>query len=128
MTNKDFEKEYNAIVERAIRFSGKSRREGLLALEEETNDEISREKIFQRDIFELGIKLVIYGADIHHIDKILSNIIELEIDEDKKILKKIQKEAVLQIQARCPERILFLMLNSYVNIGIEEAINEYLGD
>jgi hypothetical protein len=65
------------------------------------------------------------GVNGQTIDRILSNIINLETDNDEKILKTIQKEAVLGIQSGEPSRLLSLLLNSHVNIGIEDAMKRY---
>jgi len=123
MNNDDFVKEYTSFVERAYSLSEKASREGVLALEEM----IDEKKYIQRDIFEYGLRLAVDGTDGQLIDKILTNIIELETDKDKKVLKTIQKEAALAIQVGCQPRLLLLLLNSYVNIGIEEAAKNYIG-
>ena len=121
MDKEEFEIQYNNITERAMLLSEKSRREGLLALEEV----IDEEKLIQRDIFEWGIRLVVDGTDYAIIDKILSNIINLETNIDKKILKTVQKEAVLGIFNGENPRLLNLLLNSHVSIGIESAMKKY---
>jgi flagellar motor component MotA len=121
MNKTEFEKEYFEIFERALLLAETARRQGILALE----DIIDMDKYKQRDILEYGIKFVVDGCDREYLDKILSNIINLETDNDKKILKTIQKETVLGIQDGMNHRLLVLLLNSYVNIGIEEAINKY---
>jgi flagellar motor component MotA len=118
MKTEDFAKEYHKIVERAVFCSEKSRREGLLALDEL----IDENKCNQRDIMELGLRLVVDGTDAQVVDRILSNIVNLEEDNDQKKLKIVQKEAVLSIQAGDNIRILVLLLNSHVNIGIEDAM------
>lgn len=123
MTPEEFEKEYYSIFDRAMVMSEKSRREGLLALE----DLIHENKINQRDIMEVGLRLVVDGTDAQIVDNILSNIINLEQENEKKTLKIIQKAAVLSIQAGDNPRILALTLNSYVNIGIENAMKIYNG-
>jgi chemotaxis protein MotA len=122
MNQKDFTQKYKAIVERALFMNDKARREGLLALEEE----IDGEKYSQRELFEYGIRLVVDGTDASFIDRILSNIIDLEQDNETKTLKIIQKEAVLSIQAGDNPRIMALLLNSHVNIDIEEAMKQYM--
>jgi flagellar motor component MotA len=122
MNQKDFTQKYNAIVERALFMSNKARREGLLSLEEE----LDSEKYLQRELFEYGMRLVVDGTDAPFIDRILTNIINLEQDNDVKTLKTIQKEAVLSIQAGDNPRIMALLLNSYVNIGIEEAMKRFI--
>jgi flagellar motor component MotA len=94
----------------------KSRREGLLALE----DELDQAKIDERDIFEYGLRFVVDGIHSELIEKILSNLIKQEKDEDIIILKTIQKEAVLGIQDGTSPRMLYALLNSYVNITTKE--------
>ena len=121
MNHDDFVKEYNSIVERALAFTKQACREGLLSLEEL----IDEEKYIQRDIFEYGVRLVIDGNDYDLINAILTNIVELELDKDKKKLKAIQKEAVLAICAGTRPSMLLLMLNSFVNICVEDTMKRY---
>jgi flagellar motor component MotA len=116
MTRGEFVKNYNDIVKRALALSEKARREGLLALE----DESDQEKINNRDIFEYGLHFVIDGTDAKILEKILSNIIKHEKDENMYILKSIQKEAVLMIQEGTNPRLLYALLNSYTDITIKE--------
>jgi flagellar motor component MotA len=121
MHDDNFIKEYYALVEQAVLFSEKARREGLLSLE----DVLDEEKFFKRDILEYGMRFVVDGCDTSIIDQILTNIVELETDKDKKILKTMQKEAVLAIQNGWNTRVLIMLLNSHVNIDIEETMKKY---
>jgi flagellar motor component MotA len=123
MTNEEFEKEYNSIFEKAMSMSDKSRREGLIALEEC----IDESKLYQRDIMEVGLRMVCDGVAAETLNEILSDIISLEEDKEKKILKTIQKDAVMYVQAGCNPGILAIKLNSHVNIGIEKAIKILIG-
>jgi len=91
-------------------FSEKSRREGLLSLEEHI-EELDGNIL---GIFKFGIKLVLGGVDPYLVDKILSNMIEREKDRKTILLKTIQKEAVLGIYAGDNSRILFLKLFSHL--------------
>jgi flagellar motor component MotA len=116
MTRDEFVEKYTEIVCRALNCHKKARTEGLLALEEELN----QEKIDVRDIFEYGLQFVIDGTEVEIIDKILSNIIKLEKDEDMRTLKTIQKEAVLLIGKGCSPWIFYKVLNSYTDITIKE--------
>jgi flagellar motor component MotA len=118
MTRDAFEAQYIEIVQRAIAFATKSRREGLLALE----DGLDQEKIKERDIFEYGIQFVVDGCDAQIVEKILSNIVKQENDEDKLLLKTIQKEAVLLISAGMPARMLYKILDSYTDVAIKDDI------
>ena len=122
MNEKDFIVEYNAIFERSIIFSTISRSLGPVSLE----NILDKNKQSQRDIFEYGMRLVLNGRLPEFIGKILSNIINLETDKEKKILKNIQKDVVLSIQqgSISPEEIMWIM-NSYVNIELDEATEKY---
>jgi flagellar motor component MotA len=116
MNKDEIIKSYYTIFERALYFTVKSRVEGLLSLE----DEIDNEKVDKRDIFEYGIRFIIDGTDINFIDKILSNIIKQEKDENTVLLKTIQKEAVLSIEAGYHRNLLIALLNSYVDIPLDD--------
>jgi flagellar motor component MotA len=107
---------YTNVVQRALNCSERARREGLLALEEEITDE----KVEERDIFEYGLRFVVDGTDNEMVEKILSNIIEQEEDKQMKILKTIQKEAVLMIQAGINRRLFYALLNSYTDIALKD--------
>jgi flagellar motor component MotA len=116
MNRDEFVKRYYEIAKRALAFSEKARKKGLLALEEESD----QEKVNNRDIFEYGLRFVVDGTDAQIIEGILSNIIEQEKDESLKTLKNIQKEAVLQIQAGSNPRLLQAMLNSFTDLSLNE--------
>jgi len=121
MNENDFIAEYNAIFERSIIFSTISHSMGLVSLE----NILDKKKYSQRDIFEYGMRLVLDGRPPEFIDKILSNIINLETEKEKIILKKIQKDVVLSMQQGiAPEQIMWIM-NSYVNIELDEAAEKY---
>jgi flagellar motor component MotA len=116
VTQDEFIKEYYTIAGRALAFAKKARREGLLALEEE----FDQEKINDRDIFEYGMRFVVDGTDKAIIEKILSNIIKQEKEENMHTLKTIQKEAVLMVQEGSNPRLLYALLNSYTGITLKE--------
>jgi flagellar motor component MotA len=116
MTRDEFVEKYTEIVCRALHCHEKARTEGLLALE----GEFYQEKIDARDIFEYGLQFTIDGIEGKIIDKILSNIIKQEKDEDMRTLKTIQKEAVLMIREGYNPRIFYQVLNSYTDITIKE--------
>jgi len=120
MERKEFVEQAAHIVRRAMAFSDKARREGLLALD----DEIDVDGLRRRDIFELGIRLVVDGTDFKCIDKILSNMLDLERDELTKGLKTIQKEAALLIQDGMNTRLLLYTLFSYLG---NDEMDEVLG-
>ena len=83
---------------------------------------IDKDKYHKRGIIDLGLRLLIDGTDSQFINKILTNIVNLETDNDRKILKTIEKEGILGIQEGLNKRLLLLLLNSYVNVGIEDAM------
>jgi flagellar motor component MotA len=116
MTHDEFVNKYTEIAKRALKYSEKARKEGLLSLE----DDLDRAKINVRDIFEYGMSFVIDGVDYELIEEILTNIIKQEKDEDMIILKNIQKDAVLMIQAGTNPRLLCALLNSHTDITLQE--------
>jgi flagellar motor component MotA len=118
MNTEEFAKEFTEIVERALFMFEKARREGVLALEEY----IDQNKAAQRDVFELGLMLAIDGTDCAFVDKVLSNLTNLEEDLDKRLLNTIKKEAVLRIQDGSGPRLFKLLLCSYVDNELENAI------
>jgi flagellar motor component MotA len=116
MTREEFIKKYTEIVLLAVQYSEKEKREGLLVLEKE----LDQEKIDERDIFHLGFRLVLDRIDKKLLEKILTNIVKQEKDEYMLILKNIQKEAVLSIQEGQNTRIVCLLLLSYALTSEEE--------
>ena len=112
MTNEEFIKDFKNIFERAMLMSEETRRKGLIVLKEYTD-------VFntsQSDIMEFGLKLIFDEIQGHIVDSILSNLINLENDNQKKILKTVQKTAVLAIQQGYNKIVLALLLSSFVNI------------
>jgi flagellar motor component MotA len=103
-------------VQRALYCAKKVRREGILSLE----DDIIEEKVEERDIFEYGMHFVVDGVDREIIEKILSNIIKQEEDEQMKIIKTIQKESVLMIYEGTNPRLFYSVLNSYTDISLKD--------
>jgi len=121
MNEIDFMVEYNAIFERSLVFSIISRSFGLVSLE----NVLDKKKCNQRDIFEYGMLLVLDGRPPEMIDKILTNIINLEMDNQKKLLKNMQKDVVLLIQQGITQKEIMWVMNSYVNIELDEATKKY---
>ena len=117
MNRTEFVEEYQKIVKKALQCSKKARKEGLLSLEDTLLDQ---EKADARDIFEYGLRLVVDGTDAEIIDEILSNIINQEKDEHLRILKNIQKQAVLGMQCGSNPRIIYAVLNSLTDIPLSE--------
>ena len=104
------------IVQRACEFSEKARKEGLLALD----DIIDEEKAERRDIFEYGIQLMVNGTDCSVTRKILSNMVNLERDNDTRSLMEVQKEAVLCIYGGLhPIEFLHILISGVTNPELE---------
>ena len=120
MTHEEFVQKYVEIAKCALAWSEKSRREGVLALQDDIDRE--KKKADDRDIFQYGMRFVVNGFDREIIEKILSNIIGQEKDENMRILKNIQKEAVLMIQEGINPRLMYSVLNSYTDISLKEDV------
>jgi flagellar motor component MotA len=116
MNRNEFIEKYLETAKRALDFTEKARREGLLALE----DELDREKIAARDILEYGLNFVVDGTDGELIERILSNIIEQEKNKWQKTLMLIKKEAVLSIYSGLNPRMLLARLNSYTDLSLND--------
>jgi len=124
MSNDEYVKALYAIIERALIVSDEGRREGLLALEQS----IDEEKAANRDIFEYGLRFVVDGTDNTVIDKILSNIVKQEKDEQQLTLKTIQKEALLAVQEGMHPQMLAVLLNSHTNLSLKDPVFNNLLD
>ena len=116
MNKNEFNEAFFNVLERAMIFSQKARCEGLLSLEEM----IDEEKAYTRDIFEYGMRFVVDGIDAVVIRDILENIAKQEKDEYSRLLKNIQLDAVLSIQAGYNPRIILFTLNSFTDIPIND--------
>jgi flagellar motor component MotA len=121
MNRQEFEKEYNAILKRALSISDRARKEGIIAIA----DDVDEEKYLKRDVFELGLKLIADGTAGEIISGVLTNIVEQETDREERLLATVKREAVYAIFAGYDSRITGLMLNSLVDVGIEEAMKAY---
>ena len=122
MERGEFEKAYLAIVEQALNWSILIRKNGLLVME----GKFDEEKVAERDIFLYGMIFVIDGSDEPIINKILSNIIDQETDEEKKLLKIVQKEAVLRIWGGMPTHLIARLLGSYVDNKLANTVENIL--
>ena len=116
-----FVKRLARIVRRACEFSDKARGEGLAALKEILD--LSRTE--RRDIFEYGSQLIAETADSLSgaaVNRLLSNLIAYEPDDETRRLKMIQKEAVLGIQAGENTRMLLHTLLSHIDNSELDAL------
>jgi len=125
MNRDEFIEAFYHVFEQAIIFSQIARREGLLALEEM----LDLEKINNRDIFDYGMRFVVDGTDHDIIREILLRIINQEKDDNIHLLKQIQLEAILSIQAGDNPRITAIKLNSFTDIPLGDSrFQKLLGD
>jgi len=117
MTRKEFIEKYAKIVSLTAQYNEIARREGILSLDDHFENLPVDD---DRDIFKYGIRFAIDGTAPGIIDRILTNIINQEKDKKKRLLKTLQKEAVLMIQQGYNTRIMFAILNSYTDISLAE--------
>jgi len=116
MSRDEFIKRYYEIAKRALALAEKAMKDGLLAIE----DDLDQEKINNRDIFEYGLNLVTKGFDIEIIDDILSNIIDQEKDECIKNVKYIQRQAVRLICEGTHPILIQAALNSFTELPLNK--------
>jgi flagellar motor component MotA len=119
----EFLEQLKYTIKKAYYVSLKSRSEGLLKLEDDIGYEDGSE-----DIFNYGLQFVIDGTGPEYIDPILSNLIEHETDPKMKLLKTIQKEAVLSIQKGDNIRLLIMLIVSYVDDETLKWLKEVFED
>ena len=105
MTRKKFIAEYTQFIQLAIKLADKSQQEGLLSLENEIED-------IADEYFKNGLRLVVDGTAPRLIDEIMTNRIANEKDKYTRILKTVQKRAVLGIQAGESFRVFYNVLKS----------------
>ena len=127
MNNSVFIQECKFLINKLIEISEKSRIEGILSLEED----IDHDKFLQGNILDVGLRLFTDGVECEFIEKILTNLINNETDEEKKFYGKIVKNGIIAIQkgSNIPNGIniplLKLLLNSYANIDVIETLQYY---
>jgi len=133
--NDVFYERYKQIRDRAFEFSNIERLCSFLPLKEF----IDQEKLKAGDIFEFGFQLGIdmfLASDAEYINlstedteiigRILFNLIEREKDPAEKLLKQIQREAVIGIFGHTSTEVLCEILNSLTDRTLkEEKCNPY---
>jgi flagellar motor component MotA len=117
MNQKEFAQQTAYIIRRAYEFNKKGRKLGLAEL----GDYIDAKGLERRDIFELGIRLVLEGADTQYICMILSNMINMEQDGMIRRLKTIQRDAVMCIQEGVNS---LLLLNTLFSLITDDELKE----
>jgi len=122
MERKEFVERAVRIVRRAAEFNENAKRKGLLALE----GDIDADKLARRDIFEYGMRLFVDGTDLETLQKILSNLVAHETDEDAKRLKRMQCEAALGVWAGENTRVLSIKLLGFMKDSEKEDVDSRL--
>jgi len=117
MERKEFIAKYTEIISLAAQLGEVARRESIFGLMDKL-DKIPAEN--DRDILKYGLVFVVDGTAFEIIDKILTNLVEQEKDADKRLLKTMQREAVLMIQQGYNPRIMLSILNSFTDISLSE--------
>ena len=95
MTRKKFIAEYTRFITLAMKLAAKSKEQGIASLEDEIED-------IDDELFKQGLRFIVDGTEPRIIDEILTNRIAHEKDKAQRILKTVQKRAVLGIQAGEP--------------------------
>ena len=117
MDNNTFSFKYNEIETRAYMASCGIKQHGISSLEHD----IDQEKFDRKENFELALKLVCDGIDRAIVEKFLDSAIDFQLDPNTKLLRQIEKEAVLGIMDGTNPGDLVMKLNSYVDFGKENA-------
>lgn len=125
MNRTEFIGQYETIVKRALHCAAKARKESLLGL----SSEIIEKKTDERDVFEYGLRFLADCTAPGIIDIILTNLVEQEKDEQKYLLKRIQKAAILMIHDGIGVKMMYAVLNSFTDIPLnQDKAKDYLLD
>jgi hypothetical protein len=109
-------KKYYTMLIRLLALSMKARGEGLLALEEEIEDQDNR-------FIKTGLRLIVNGTDEEVVDRVLSFMIENEKNKRERQLKKAIKQALLDIQAGFDPESIKIKYNSFMDIHNYTALS-----
>ena len=113
MTRKKFIAEYTRFIQLAMKLAAKSMKQGIASLEEEIED-------IDDELFKQGLRFVVEGTAPRLIDEIMTNRIAHEKDKRQRILKIVQKRAVLGIHAGENFRVLYNVLKSLPGLTPKE--------
>jgi flagellar motor component MotA len=105
MTRKKFIDEYTHLLTLAIKLADKARSEGTASLETEIEN-------LADENFKNGLRFVADQTDPRLIDEIMTNRTAHEKDKYTRLLKTVQKRAVLGIQAGESFRVFYHVLKS----------------
>jgi len=107
MEQREFLAKATSVIDRATALNENARREGLLALEGELENNVC-------EFTGTGLRMLVDGREAGDIDKILTNMLARETDEEKRRLKAMWKDAVLLIQSGYNTRIITIWLMSHL--------------
>jgi flagellar motor component MotA len=113
MTRKAFMAEYIRFITLAMKLSNKTLQHGLSSLKEEIDD-------IDDELFKQGLRFIVDGTEPRLIDEIMTNRIAHEKDKQQRILKTVQKRAVLGIQAGEYFRVFYNVLKSLPGLTAKE--------
>jgi flagellar motor component MotA len=110
MTIEQFKIKYERIFKFVIETAERSRREGLLAIEETIDKNLYR----TRDPMMIGLQLVVDGTDSELIKEWYSNVIEADCSQDplKRVLYRTIETGILGVQTGHHPRIISLLMDS----------------
>jgi Mg/Co/Ni transporter MgtE len=115
MNRKKFVAQYTHFVQIAMKLAQKAKRNGIEALEDETEDIEEAEKVFKE-----GLRLIVDKTDPALVDEILTNTITHEKNKYIRLYKTIQKRSVLGIQSGESYHILYKVLCSLAGLTPKE--------
>jgi flagellar motor component MotA len=123
--NTVIEREEITFVRKVLEFYNKIRREGLDTIKED----LDKELVFKKDIFEYGLYLVLGNVDVIEIKKILESIIDKMTNVINREFYLAQIDAVLCIQQGYNMRLLLASMLSHFEDDIStlawETFKEY---
>ena len=83
-----------------------------------------KQNFSRANIFDYGLQLCTAGMETETLEKILSNLVNMEHDEEEKRFKTIQKEALLHIKSgRHPHFFLWYLISFLKKEELEEVKN-----
>ncbi|MDR0502741.1 MAG: hypothetical protein LBH16_05405 [Treponema sp.] len=122
MTEMKMTEQAACIAQRVYELSAVTRRNDLSSL----MNKINRDRKNFRDVFEYGLLLCSGGIETVQLEKILLNLISQEQDKEEKLLKKIQKEAVMHIQKGLHPKLFLYSLFPLLHTAELDEIKGFL--
>ena len=113
MNREKFIDEYKNLLKIAIALAVKAKEKGIASLEDEIED-------IDDELFKEGLRFVVDEVEPRFIEEIMSNKIAHEKDKQMRLLKTVEKRAVLGIQAGENPYILLKVLCSYIDLTRKE--------